>query len=249
MSLGRYEKYDEAQQAVDYLSDHEFPVQNVLIVGTDLKQLERVTGRLTRGRVAGGGALSGDVAGLFVGLIFSLFDRQPWAARERSSRRWPSAPCSALVWALIGYAGHRRPARLHLGQPGRRHAVRGARGAQAAQRARELLAQMDPAAAAHGRGAGRLSARPLPSRRSSSLPPTPDVQCLPGMGPGRHGERASSGASRGPRASAIQASTSADVRGMAAERFSQPSAVTTTSSSIRTPMPRNRSGGRAGRRP
>ena len=51
MSVGRYDRYEEAQKAVDYLSDHEFPVQNLLIVGTDLKQLERVTGRLTRGRV------------------------------------------------------------------------------------------------------------------------------------------------------------------------------------------------------
>src|SRR6476620_12760838 len=74
MSLGRYEKYEEAQRAVDYLSDHEFPVQDVLIVGTDLKQLERVTGRLTRGRVMSGGALSGAWFGLFIGTIFALFD-------------------------------------------------------------------------------------------------------------------------------------------------------------------------------
>src|SRR6476661_6420137 len=76
MSLGRYDTYDKAQRAVDYLSDHEFPVQNVLIVGTDLKQLERVTGRLTRGRAALGGLLSGMWLGLFVGLVFSLFDPQ-----------------------------------------------------------------------------------------------------------------------------------------------------------------------------
>ena len=74
MSLGVYDSYDEAQRAVDYLSDHEFPVQDVLIVGTDLKQLERVTGRLTRGRVIGGGALSGAWFGLFIGTIFALFD-------------------------------------------------------------------------------------------------------------------------------------------------------------------------------
>ena len=53
MSLGTFEKYDQAQRAVDYLSDHEFPVENCMIVGTELKQVERVTGRLTRGRVAG----------------------------------------------------------------------------------------------------------------------------------------------------------------------------------------------------
>ena len=59
MSLGVFERYDEAQAAVDHLSDHEFPVEHCLIVGTELKQLERVTGRLTWGRVALGGALSG----------------------------------------------------------------------------------------------------------------------------------------------------------------------------------------------
>ena len=45
-----------------------------MIVGTELKQIERVTGRLTTGRVALGGLLSGVWMGLFVGLIFSLFD-------------------------------------------------------------------------------------------------------------------------------------------------------------------------------
>jgi len=74
MSLGVYDSYDDAQRAVDYLSDHEFPVQDVLIVGTDLKQLERVTGRLTRGRAIGGGALSGAWLGLFIGIMFALFD-------------------------------------------------------------------------------------------------------------------------------------------------------------------------------
>ena len=49
-SLGVYDEYAEAQKAVDFLSDNEFPVENCLIVGTDLKQLERVTGRLTTGR-------------------------------------------------------------------------------------------------------------------------------------------------------------------------------------------------------
>ena len=56
MSLGTFEKYEDAQKLVDTLSDKEFPVQNCLIVGTDLKQLERITGRLTWGRVLLGGA-------------------------------------------------------------------------------------------------------------------------------------------------------------------------------------------------
>src|SRR5215212_12251877 len=70
-SLAVYDDYAAAQKAVDFLSDHEFPVQNCLIVGTDLKQVERVTGRLTYGKVTAGGLLSGVWMGLFVGLVVS----------------------------------------------------------------------------------------------------------------------------------------------------------------------------------
>jgi len=72
-SLGMFDKYEDAQRAVDYLSDHHFAVQNCMIVGTELRQVERVTGRLTYGRAAGAGAASGAWMGLFVGLLLSLF--------------------------------------------------------------------------------------------------------------------------------------------------------------------------------
>jgi hypothetical protein len=72
-SLGVYDKYAEAQKAVDFLSDNEFPVENCLIVGTELKQLERVTGRLTWGRVLAAGAGSGIWLGVLFGLLLSLF--------------------------------------------------------------------------------------------------------------------------------------------------------------------------------
>ena len=72
-SLGVFDKYADAQKAVDFLSDHDFPVQNVLIVGTELRQVERVTGRLTWGRVLSAGAASGFWFGLFIGLLISLF--------------------------------------------------------------------------------------------------------------------------------------------------------------------------------
>ena len=72
-SLAVYDDYASAQKAVDFLSDKEFPVENCMIVGTDLKRVERITGRLTTGRVAVGGLVSGVWLGLFVGLIFALF--------------------------------------------------------------------------------------------------------------------------------------------------------------------------------
>ncbi len=71
--IGSYSTYEEAQRAVDYLADNEFPVQEVTIVGVDLMLVERVTGRLTWGRVLGGGAASGAWFGLFVGILMGLF--------------------------------------------------------------------------------------------------------------------------------------------------------------------------------
>jgi hypothetical protein len=101
MSLGTYNRYEDAQKAVDYLSDNEFAVENCMIVGTDLKQVERVTGRLTRSRVAGAGALSGMWMGLFVGLIFTLFDQGSVLAVMSTVA---FGAVFGLVWALLGYA-------------------------------------------------------------------------------------------------------------------------------------------------
>lgn len=75
-SLGVFDDYAAAQKAVDYLSDEEFPVENCLIVGTDLKQVERVTGRLTTGRVALAGVASGAWLGLLIGLLLGLFAQE-----------------------------------------------------------------------------------------------------------------------------------------------------------------------------
>src|SRR3954466_2945633 len=72
-SLAVYDDYAAAQKTVDFLSDNKFPVEQLMIVGTDLKRVERITGRLTYGRVALGGLLSGVWLGLFVGLVFSFF--------------------------------------------------------------------------------------------------------------------------------------------------------------------------------
>ena len=104
-SLGVYDDYAAAQKAVDFLSDNEFPVENCLIVGTELKQLERVTGRLTTGRVALGGALSGAWLGLFVGLILSMFGDANALATIVSTALFGLV--FGLIWALVGYAATR----------------------------------------------------------------------------------------------------------------------------------------------
>jgi hypothetical protein len=87
------------------LADQEFPVQNLLIVGTDLKQVERVTGRLSWGRILAAGALSGGWLGLFVGLIFGLFTSEGWLALIVSTTLFGAV--FGVVWAAIGYAASR----------------------------------------------------------------------------------------------------------------------------------------------
>lgn len=71
--VASYQTYLEAQRAVDHLADKQFPVQNVTIVGTDLRMVERVTGRLSYPRVALAGLASGMWFGLFVGLLLWMF--------------------------------------------------------------------------------------------------------------------------------------------------------------------------------
>lgn len=72
-SLGVYEKYEDAQKAVDFLADNKFPVENLAIVGTDLKLVERVTGRKNWGSVIRQSALTGISTGLLVGIVLALF--------------------------------------------------------------------------------------------------------------------------------------------------------------------------------
>ncbi|MEO7016637.1 MAG: general stress protein, partial [Leifsonia sp.] len=71
--VATYETYPEAQQAVDVLARADFPVDKVSIVGSDLKSVERVTGKLTWGRVAVAGAASGAWLGIFFGLLLVIF--------------------------------------------------------------------------------------------------------------------------------------------------------------------------------
>jgi hypothetical protein len=72
-AVARYPTYAQAQAAVEYLVKHDFSVQDVTIVGSDLQMVERVTGRLTAGKLAAAGAASGVWLGLFVGLLMGFF--------------------------------------------------------------------------------------------------------------------------------------------------------------------------------
>ena len=102
-SLAVYDDYAAAQKAVDFLADNKFPVEQCMIVGTDLKRIERVTGRLTTGKVALGGLVSGIWLGLFVGLILSLFaDEESFWATILGAIVFGAI--FGMIWALVGYA-------------------------------------------------------------------------------------------------------------------------------------------------
>jgi hypothetical protein len=101
LSLGVYDQYSKAQQVVDYLADEEFPVQNVEIVGTELRSIERVTGRLTRSKIAAAGALSGLWIGLFVGIAFSMFGDRNQLGFLITTPLLGAA--FGLAWSQLGY--------------------------------------------------------------------------------------------------------------------------------------------------
>lgn len=101
-TVATYSDYESAQAAVDRLSDDGFPVENLDIIGSDLRSVERVVGRMTKGKAAAAGAASGAWFGLFIGLLVGLFTAGP---------TWLGLIIGGLfigaAWgAVAGYAGH-----------------------------------------------------------------------------------------------------------------------------------------------
>ncbi|MFH8682107.1 general stress protein [Streptomyces lydicus] len=87
--IASYATYAEAERAVDYLSDQEFPVERVAIIGHDLQLVEQVVGRIGYGRAALSGAASGALPGALIGWLFGLLS-------------WLNPVLSSLLLALYG---------------------------------------------------------------------------------------------------------------------------------------------------
>lgn len=101
-SLGVYETYPDAQKAVDFLADHHFPVANLAIVGTDLRLVERVTGRRTWGTVLGQGMMSG----LSTGFIVAIFMMILWPREDFLNQLLTALVIGVvigLLFAVLGY--------------------------------------------------------------------------------------------------------------------------------------------------
>ena len=101
-TVARFDDYQAAQRAVDALSDNGFPVEKLTILGSDLRLIERVTGRLTRMRAAGAGAVSGRWAGLLIGVLLGLFTTgHAWLGVVAVA-----AALGVLGGAVFGFAAH-----------------------------------------------------------------------------------------------------------------------------------------------
>lgn len=100
--VASYGSYEEAQAAVDRLSDEMFPVEHLDIIGSDLRLVEHVTGRMTKSRAAAAGAAGGAWFGLLVGLLVGLFTTGPvWLGLILGGLLF-----GALWGAVLGWAGH-----------------------------------------------------------------------------------------------------------------------------------------------
>jgi len=66
--LGSYDSYAAAQDVINRLAKSEFDIKTMAIVGRDLTTVEVVTARLSYGR----GALAGSITGAWLGLFFGL---------------------------------------------------------------------------------------------------------------------------------------------------------------------------------
>ncbi len=103
--LGSYSTYAAAEQAVDHLSDHGFPVEHVAIVGRGLHSYEQVTGRMTWLTAAGREALGGAILGALFGWILGLFDLvNPLVSGALLALY--GAMVGAVIGAILGVIGH-----------------------------------------------------------------------------------------------------------------------------------------------
>ena len=68
--VGQFKNYREAVKVVEQLVENGFPARLISIIGSDLKTVETLKGKLGYGRVALSGAVTGSWIGLFFGLIF-----------------------------------------------------------------------------------------------------------------------------------------------------------------------------------
>ena len=102
--LASYDKYVDAQAAVDTLSDNRFPVQHLAIVGVDLRLVESVLGRMSWGRAALSGLATFAWFGVLIGLFVSFFGSADSSALQLMALGLLFGAAFGIVFGLVSYA-------------------------------------------------------------------------------------------------------------------------------------------------
>ncbi|MDQ1246638.1 MAG: hypothetical protein QG597_1006 [Actinomycetota bacterium] len=102
--LAEFATYNEAQEAVDTLSDQHFPVERVSIIGVDLRSVETVLGRMSWGRAALGGLAMGAWFGLLIGLFVSLFANSQGSTLTLILLGLLYGAAFGIIFGLVSYA-------------------------------------------------------------------------------------------------------------------------------------------------
>lgn len=87
--VASFRDYADAEGAVHQLAEASFPIEQITIVGSDVRIVESVTGRLSATRAAGLGALSGAWMGALIALLFAIFSESV------------SGFVTVLLWGLV----------------------------------------------------------------------------------------------------------------------------------------------------
>jgi uncharacterized membrane protein len=103
-TIASYSTYAEAERTVDWLADHGFAVERSAIVGTGLRSVEEITGRMTQGRAAKIGAAQGALLGALFALLFGIFFTGPDLAELLVFSLAVGALFGALYGVLFQYA-------------------------------------------------------------------------------------------------------------------------------------------------
>lgn len=188
--IASYATYAEAEKAVDTLADGSFQVQAVTIVGSDLRMVEKVVGRLTYPRVALAGAASGAWFGLFVGIIFSMFNAEDLIATIALAMLVGAA--FGMLFGVMSFAftGGRRDFTTKSQVVASRYAVLCR--SELADEARSRLLQAGLASRVPPTPtAGASDLPPVPGANTNQYPPQRPVRSAPTppAGPPRFGQR------------------------------------------------------------
>ncbi|MFG2827331.1 general stress protein [Streptomyces sp. NPDC048434] len=96
-TIASYSPCAEAERAVDYLSDQEFPGERVAIVGHGLHLVGQVVGRVGFGRAA----LSGAAPGALIDWIFGIRQARLQAANVGHPIVQPLEPGENWRWCYV----------------------------------------------------------------------------------------------------------------------------------------------------